>query len=280
MLLPWLTGFLLFVLGPVVAAFCFSFTEYDLVSRPKWVGARNFIEMFTRDATFTNSVLVTLIYVVCAVVITIIAALFAAVLVHRKVRLRSGFRTIYYLPSLLAGVALCFVFAWMFNAKYGIINTILGFVGIQGPEWFFRKGWAITTIISINLFYIGGNMLIFIAALQNVPKQYYEAAEIDGASPARKFFHITLPQITPSILFCLIVGTIFAFQVFTEPFVMTSGGPDEATNFYILHLYNKAFNDLEMGYASALAVILFVIIFAITYVQLKVSRRWVYYEAD
>ena len=278
MLLPWLIGFLLFMLGPVIAAFCFSFTEWDLVGKPRWIGAWNFKEMFTRDETFISSLSATFIYVVSAVLITVVAALLAAVLVHRKVRLRSGFRTIYYLPSLVAGVALCFVFAWMYNARYGVVNTILGFVGIEGPQWLFSKGWALVAIISINLFYIGGNMLIFLAALQNVPHQYYEAAEIDGASATRQFFHITLPRITPAILFCVVIGTIVAFQVFTEPYVITDGGPDDATNFYILHLYNKAFKDLEMGYASALAVILFMIIFVITYIQLRVSRRWVYYE--
>jgi multiple sugar transport system permease protein len=280
MLLPWLTGFLLFVLGPVVAAFVLSFTEWDLVGNPRWIGAMNYSEMFTRDWPFINSILVTLLYVVCGVTITVVVALWAAALVQGRTRFRGAFRAVYYLPSLVAGVALCFVFAWMFNVRYGIINTILGFVGIQGPEWLFRKGWALTALISVNLFYIGGNMLIFLAALQNVPRQYYEAAEIDGASPVRQFFHITLPQITPSILFCLIVGTIVAFQVFTEPYVMTDGGPDQATNFFILHLYNKAFKDLEMGYASSLAVVLFVLIFLITFIQLRTSKRWVYYEAE
>jgi multiple sugar transport system permease protein len=234
--------------------------------------------MFARDDTFAHSILATSVYVISAVIINIAVGLYTAILVHKRVRFRGGFRAIYYLPSLVAGVALCFVFAWMFNARYGVINTILGFVGIQGPEWLFNKGSALAAIISVNLFYIGGNMMIFLAALQGVPEQYYEAAKMDGASPSRQFFHITLPQITPSMLFCLIIGVITAFQVFTEPYVMTNGGPDDATNFYILHLYNKAFKDLEMGYASALAVILFVIIFAITYLQIRFSKRWVYYE--
>ena len=280
MLLPWSIGFILFMLGPVVAAFVLSFTNWDLVSRPRWVGAWNYFHMFTNDTVFFHSLLSTMIYVVSAVSITIVIALLIALLIQHKTRFRGIFRTVYYLPSLVSGVALCFVLAWIFNAKFGLLNTILSFVAVQGPQWFFSKTWALVAIISINLFYIGGNMLIFIAALQSVPVQYYEAAELDGASAMRKFFHVTLPQITPSVLFCLIIGTIVAFQVFTEPYVMTDGGPDKATNFYILHLYTKAFGDLQMGYASALAVILFIVIFVVTYIQIRLSRRWVYYEAD
>lgn len=277
MALPWIIGFVLFVLGPIVAALLLSFTDWGLFSSPRWVGADNYAQIVTRDADFATSFGVTIAYVAAALVLQVVGALAAAVLLDRRLYGRGAFRTVFYLPVLLSGVAMSFLWAWMYNAKYGLVNSVLGLVGIGGPNWLFADFWAWAALVLMNCVYIGANMLIYLAALQGVPQHLYDAAAIDGAGPWRTFRHVTLPQMTPAILFTVIIGTIYGFQVFTEPFVMTGGVPD-TTNFLVVYLYNVAFADQEMGYASALAVILFAVIFIIAYAQIRTSRRWVYYE--
>jgi len=277
MALPWIIGFVLFVLGPIVAALLLSFTDWGLFSTPRWVGADNYAQIVTRDADFATSFGVTVAYVLAALAIQVVGAMAAAVLLDRRLYGRGTFRTIFYLPVLLSGVAMSFLWAWMYNAKYGLINSVLGLVGIGGPNWLFSDFWAWAALVLMNCVYIGGNMLIYLAALQGVPQHLYDAAAIDGAGPWRTFRHVTLPQITPAILFTVVIGTIYGFQVFTEPFVMTGGVPD-TTNFLVVYLYNVAFADQEMGYACALAVILFAVIFVFAYAQIRTSRRWVYYE--
>lgn len=277
MTLPWILGFALFVFGPMLAALLLSFTDWGLFNTPRWVGADNYAQIVTRDPDFATSFAVTVAYVAAALLVQVVGALAAAVLLDRRLYARGVFRTIFYLPVLLSGVAMSFLWAWMYNAEYGLINSVLGLVGIRGPNWLFSDFWAWAALVLMNCVYVGGNMLIYLAALQGVPQHLYDAAAIDGAGPWRTFRHVTLPQITPAILFTLVIGTIYGFQVFTEPFVMTSGVPD-TTNFLVVYLYNVAFGDQEMGYACALAVILFVVIFVFAYAQIRTSRRWVYYE--
>ncbi|MBM4045624.1 MAG: extracellular solute-binding protein, partial [Planctomycetes bacterium] len=276
--LPWLVGFLLFMAGPIAASMLLSFSEWDIFSPPRWVGAENFARLCAGDPSFAKSLAVTILYVVFSLPIQLLGGLGAAMLLQASGRGASLGRAILYLPFLFSGVALSFVWLWMYNPDYGLINYFLRHLGVEGPNWLLDERSALPAMILMNLLWVGGNMIIFQAGLRNIPETLYEAAEVDGASGWSQFVHITIPMLTPTILFNLIMGTISSFQVFTQAYVMTKGGPNRATLFYVLHLYDKAFQDFEMGYACALAVILFAVIFAFTCLQLWSSRRWVYYE--
>ena len=199
-------------------------------------------------------------------------------LLNQKLVASGFFRTVVYLPSVVSGVAVATVFAWIFNYRFGILNYLLSLVGIRGPNWLGHPRWALWAFVIMSLWGVGGNTVIFLAALQGVPPALHEAAEIDGASAWRRFFTITLPMISPAILFVLIMGVIGSFQTFTGAYVMTGGGPANSTMFYLLYLYKNAFNWFEMGYASAMAWLLFIIMLAMTLLLLKSSARWVYYE--
>jgi multiple sugar transport system permease protein len=278
-LAPWLVGFLVFLLGPMVASLFFSFTEYKVVKAPVWLGIDNYTRMFSDDL-FYHSLRVTVTYTALSVPLNIIAGLALAVLLNQGVRFVGLFRTIYYLPSVVSGVAVAIVFAWIFNYRFGILNYFLSLVGISGPNWLGHPRWALWAFVLMSLWGVGSTVVIFLAALQGVPKVFYEAAEIDGASSWRKFWTITLPLISPAILFVVIMGIIGTFQSFTQAYVMTGGGPANATLFYPLYLYKNAFNWFEMGYASALAWVLFLIILLLTLITLWSSGSWVYYEAQ
>ncbi len=182
-----------------------------------------------------------------------------------------------YLPYLFTGVAIALVWRYMY-AENGIVNHVLACVGISGPDWLLRESWALPAMVLMNFTWLGGNMIIFLAALQGVPQSLYDAAQVDGAGPLRRFWHVTLPMISPAVLFNLVMGTIWSFQVFAVPRIMTDGGPNDATLFYVLNLYRRAFQYNEMGYACALAFLLFVIIFIVSFIELRGSRRWVHYE--
>jgi multiple sugar transport system permease protein len=277
---PWLLGFLGFTGGPILASFYFSFTEWNVLSPPKWVGLSNYVELLTIDPIFWVALYNTAFYTVGHVPLTFAVALAAALLVNQKVPLIPFFRTVYYLPTVTAGVAVSILWLWIFNPEFGLVNYALGLVGIQGPGWLFSKEWAKPALIFMSAWGFGEAMVILLAGLQGVPEQLYEAAKIDGANPLQEFRNVTLPMLSPVIFFVLIVSIINSFQVFTNVWVMTRGGPADATLMYVLQMYLKAFSDLKMGYTSAMAWILFVIVLALTLLQFRFARRWVYYEGE
>lgn len=277
---PWIIGFLIFEIGPVLAVIYLSLTNYDLVSAPTFTGLRNFERMFTRDPLFWQSLKVTAIYSVGSVLLHLIFGVALALLLNQSIRFMSVYRTVYYLPAVVSGVAVAYMWIWVLNPEAGIVNQLLGFVGIKGPNWLFNTEWVLPTFIAMSMWNLGGSMVLYLAGLQGVPTALYEAAEIDGADRWAKVWNITVPMISPVIFFNFIMGIINSFQVFTNAFIMTQGGPANATLFYVLNLYRNAFEFLKMGYSAALALVLFAIILSLTVVSFKMSNRWVYYEGQ
>jgi multiple sugar transport system permease protein len=282
---PWIVGFLVFTLGPFLASLYLSFTEYKLVGAPTWIGLGNYQQMFASlwsdegDAYVWISLKNTLYYTALHVPLSMLLAFLIALLLNADVRGMPLFRTLFYLPSITAGVATAILWLWLLNPN-GLINYALGLIGIQGPRWFGSTAWAMPGLILMSLWGIGGTIIIYLAGLQGVPQQLYDAASIDGAGRLARLRHVTLPMMTPAIFFTLVIGIIQSFQVFTPALVITDGGPGTATLFYLLHLYRNGFRWFNMGYASALAWFLFVIILAFTLLQLWLARRWVYYEGE
>lgn len=274
---PWWLGFLLFTLGPMVASLYFSFCDYKVIQPPRWIGLGNYQRMFA-DELFYKSLSVTTRYTLVSVPLGIIASLVVAVLLNQKIPGARVLRTVFYLPSVVSGVAVALVFAWIFNHRFGILNYIIGLVGIRGPDWLGRPQWALWAFILMSLWGIGGNMIILLAGLQGVPVSLHEAAEIDGANRWVRFWTITIPMISPAVLFIAVMSIISSWQVFTSAYIMTAGGPAYATLFYLLYLYRNAFSWFEMGYASAMAWVLFIIILACTLVTLRGSQSLVHYE--
>lgn len=218
------------------------------------------------------------IYYLLNVPLNLLLGLLLAILLNQKIRGIAVFRTIYYLPSVTAGVAVSLLWMWIFNPRFGVINVLLSKVGIQGPAWLGSETWAMPALIIMSIWGVGGSMLIYLGALQSIPTHLYEAATLDGAGAWRKFLNITIPMVTPVLLLNMIMGVIASFQVFTQAFIMTKGGPNYATLFYVLYLYQQAFEWFNLGYASALAWVLFVVILIFTFVILRSSSKWVYYE--
>ena len=277
---PWIIGFVVFTLGPMIVSLYLSLTRYKIGDVPEWIGLANYAEAFFTDKLFWPSLGRTIYFAVAMVIIGVPLSLLAAVLLNQKLRGTAIFRALFYLPSLTPVVALAVIWAWLLQPQVGLINYALSFVGIKGPDWFTSRTWVIPAIILISLWGSvgGGRMIIFLAALQGVPKELYEAAEIDGAGPAARLRYITIPLISPTILFNAIISIIGSFSVFSLAYIATDGGPNYGSWFYMMHLYTNAFSYFQMGYASALAWILFVIMMAMTLVQMWLSRRWVHYE--
>lgn len=275
---PWLLGFLLFVVGPFVASVYLSFTRYDVVSSPVWVGAANYQQLFTKDPLFWKSLSVTLKYAAVAVPLGIISGVALALLLNTEIAGISVYRTIFFMPSIVPVVATSVVFVWILNPQIGLINSILRRLDIIGPAWLQDSKWALWSLVFMSLWGVGGSMIIYLAGLKDIPAHLYEAAMIDGAGIWQRTRHVTLPMMTPVIFFNLVMGTIGAFQYFTQAFVMTQGGPEDSTMFYVLYLFNRAWRYLDMGYASAMAWILFVVVMVFTGAILKTQRRWVHYE--
>lgn len=273
---PWILGFTIFYLGPLIAAFLFGFTSWDLLSSIKWIGFSNYQRIF-KDELFYQALKVTTIYSVFAVPLQLTVSLILAILLNSKIKFIAVYRTIYYIPTILPAVVIAILWRWIFNPEIGLINTALRFLGITGPEWLTHPRWALLALIIMSLWSIGSQIIIFLGGLQGVPDYLYEAAEIDGAGWWHKFKNVTLPMISPVLFFNLIIGIIDSFQVFTYPYIMTGGGPEYSTLFYVLYLYKNAFEYFQMGYASALAWILFLIILILTLIQTVLSKRWVYY---
>ncbi|WP_412986935.1 carbohydrate ABC transporter permease [Niallia alba] len=278
---PWIIGFIGLMLGPMLFSLYASFTDYNITSKMNFIGLANYKHMFTVDDMFWTSLWNTLYYVLFSVPITTVGALLLAVLLNQKVKGMKIFRTIFYLPAVLSGVAVYFLWMQLLSPSTGMINTMLSWVGIEGPAWLFDPQWTKPALILMKMWSVGGGMLLYLASLQGVSKNVYEAAEIDGANIFHKFFHITLPMISPVIFFDLVTSTIGSFQIFQEAYVMSesgNGGPANSLLFYNLHMWNNAFKTFDMGYASGMAWILFVIIMILTVFQLKISKRWVHYE--
>jgi multiple sugar transport system permease protein len=277
---PWLIGFIVFTAGPFIAALWLSMTNWDVAGTWSFVGLRNYQRMLTgEDDLFVTSVKNTIFYVLFNVPGVQIIALAVAALLNQQIRGISIYRTIFYLPAVTAGVATAYLWANIL-AKSGMLNSLLGLVGIEGPNWLYSIEWSLPAIVIYSLWNVGTPMLIYLAALQGVPVHLHEAAMIDGAGVWHRFRNITVPMITPAVFFNMVLGIIGSFQVFNAAYIITAGGPANATLVYILHLYRSAFEQGKMGYASALAWFLFLVILAFTLVQLVMAKMWVYYEAE
>jgi multiple sugar transport system permease protein len=277
---PWIIGCLVFTLGPMFASLYLSFTNYSVLSPTKFVGLTNYADMLG-NKTLGVSIFNTTYYSLLAVPFGVIMALVLAILLNNKQLLgRSFFRTAFYLPSVMPVVALSVLWILMLQPQYGFVNAFLGLFGIHGPNWLGDPDWVKAGFVLMTLTGIGPNMVILLAALQGVPVHLYEAAALDGAGEFQKFRHITVPMISPAIFFTIIIGFISSFQVFTQSFIMTEGGPNNASLFYVLYLFRQAFRYYNMGFASAMAWLLFLIIITLSFIQFKLSSKWVHYYGD
>ncbi len=275
---PWVIGFLIFGAYPIALSFYYSLTRYDVLRIPQFIGLQNYQDLLLNDPVFWTSIWNTLFYTAVRVPLAIFLSLLLAVLVNQAVRGMRFFRTVYFIPSIVTGVVLSVLWMWIFNPEYGLINLGLAGVGVDGPLWLQDPAWSKPALVIMSLWSVGGpRMLVFLAALQGIPQQLYEAIELDGGGWWAKFRHVTVPTISPVLFLWGILEVIASLQVFVEAYVMTEGGPLQSTLFYNLYLYQKAFDDFEMGYASAMAWILLVITLAVTLVQIKLSKKWVHY---
>jgi multiple sugar transport system permease protein len=277
---PWLLGFLVFTLYPTLASFYYSFTRYDIISKPHWIGLANYRNLLFEDQSFRIVLWNTFYWVALAVPIGVAVAFLLAALLNNNFRFRPLFRTIFFLPSIVPTVAAAMVWLWIYNPRFGLINSLLAALGFQAIPWLSSPSLVKLSYIIIYAWAQGGAMVIFLAALQDVPRSLYDAAVVDGANRWQRFRHVTIPMCTPAILFVLLTGLIGAFQNFNLPWIMTQGGPLQASEFYGVYLYRVAFRFFKMGYASALAWLLFVVIVLSTIALFRSSARWVYYAGE
>lgn len=277
MVSPWLLGFLVFTAGPVLAAVYFSVTQYDVVRPPVLIGLGNYTRML-EDPLIAKSLYNTLYYAAISIPLSIVFSLLLAVLLNQQALGNALYRTAFYLPSIVPVVANTVLWIWLLQPQWGLVNYLLALFGIRGPAWLASITWAKPALIMMAVWGSGTSMVIFLAGLQGIPESFYEAASIDGAGALQKFFRITLPLLSPTIFFQIVMGIIGSFQVFTTAYIMTNGGPVNATLFFVLYLYRQAFVHLNMGYASAMAWLLFLIVFVLTIAQLRLAPRWVHYE--
>lgn len=277
---PWVIGFIIFTAGPMLASLVLSLTHYDIASAPIFVGLDNYVKLFTGDPKFWHALRVTMTYAFIAIPLNLIFGFLVAYLLNLRVPGVAFWRTIYYLPSVMPGVATALLWGLLFNPRIGVINWLLSLVGIKGPGWLASPQWALPALILMSLWGVGGGMIIYLAGLQGIPTSLYEAAQIDGANRWQQLTRITLPLMSPVIFYNLVTGIIGTFQYFTDAYVLTGGGPVDATLFYNLYLYKQAFTYRNMGYASALAWVLFVIVLVFTLLVFKSSDLWVYYEGE
>lgn len=286
--LPWLVGFIALTAFPIGQSLYNSFTDFSIFKPAKWVGLKNYVNLFTRDRLFYKAILNTLYMVVVAMPVTLLMGLATAMLLNTSIKGRSLFRTICYLPSIVPLVASSVVWLWILNPQYGLLNNMLNALGLPMPNWLGDARMAKPSLVIMGAWGAGNIMVVFLAALQDVPRSLYEAAEIDGAGPVKKFLHITVPSITPVILFQLIMGVINSFQYFGQAYVLgtaggseaSAGGPENALLFYAVYLYDTAFSGFKMGKASAMAWVLFVIVLCVTAIILATSKRWVHYGEE
>ncbi|CAM4106021.1 sugar ABC transporter permease [Paenibacillus alkaliterrae] len=272
---PWIVGFLCFTLYPLVSSFYYSLTDYDIINPPVFVGLENYKTLFTGDNLFYKVLKNTLFMVFVGLTVITACTVFISILLNnKKIKGMAFFRVVFFLPTLVPFVILSILWVWVLQPDSGIVNTILGWIGIDGPGWFSSPVWAKPAFILMALWGAGGSIIIYLAGLQGIPESLYEAASIDGANSLQKMFSITLPMLRPVILFNVITGIIGTFQSFAESFIITQGGPDGSTMFYSLYLYQNAFQYAKMGYASAMAWVLLLIALIFTLILFKVSGRW------
>lgn len=277
--LPAVLGFLVFNLLPMLMSGYYSFCEYDIIGSPSWIGLENYIKLFSgEETTFWISVRCTLLYAIMAVPANLAFAFAIALLLNRNMVGRAFFRSLFYLPSILPAVASSFVWILLMNPDFGLFNTILEFLHLPQSQFFWGKGSVLPSIVFMGIWGTGSTQVIFLAGLQNIPRVYYEALEIDGGSAWHKFRHITLPMVSSTMFFNLIMGIIGALQVFGQAYIITEGGPNNASLFYVFNLWRQAFKYMDMGTASAMAWILFLAVMVLTAVTFKTSNKWVYYE--
>ncbi len=277
---PWVIGFLIFTAGAMLFSLGLTLFDTDLLTETRYYGLRNFSKL-ARDRLFLKSLTVTATYVISAVPLQVATALAIALMLNTKKIVAIGvWRTLYYMPSIVSGIAVSLLWMWILNPDFGLLNYLLGLVGITGPRWVYSEQWAIPSFVMMGVWGAGSNMLLYLAGLQGIPTPLYEAAAIDGAGSWRRFWNITMPMLSPTVFFNLVMTLIGAFQVFTQAYVITAGGPNNATLTIVLFLYRKGFEQLHFGYASAVAWVLFVIIMAFTLLVFRSSATWVYYEGE
>ena len=281
---PWLLGFLLFIAGPMLWSLYASFTNYDITSQARWVGWDNYRRLFFDDDLFWTSLYNTGFYVVFAVPLSVFTGILIAVLLNQQIPGQRIFRTIFFLPKVLTGVAVLLLWLWVFNPDFGPINVFLRAIGVQNPPlWFADPTWAKPALVIMSMWGAAGGYIIYLAGLQGIPRHLYEAAMLDGASPVKQFWSITVPMMSPTIFFKLVTGIAAAFQFWETSLIISEGGkggPSYSTLFYGLYMWQKAFGEYQMGYASAMAWVLLLITLLLTGLQFWISRRWVYYEGE
>jgi len=277
-ILPQIIGMLCFILGPMVASLVISFSRWNLVDPPQWVGFENFRIQF-HDPLFWKVLLNTVYYSFASVPLGIVISLGLALVLNQKIKGVTWYRSVYFAPVVTPMVAVALVWSWLYNPDFGAINTVLNYVGIKGPKWLADTTWAMPSVIIMSIWKsLGFNMVILLAGLQDIPEQLYEVAGLDGADRWHKFKNITLPMLSPAIFFVMIISVISSFQVFSQIYIMTGGGPANSTNVIVLHIYDLAFRYWKMGEGSVVGWVLFAIILLFTSIQFGLSKRWVYYE--
>jgi len=277
-ILPQIIGMFCFILGPMVGSLVISFSRWNLVDPPQWVGFENFGIQF-RNPLFWKVVLNTVYYSFVSVPLGIVVSLGLALVLNQKIKGVTWYRSVYFAPVVTPMVAVALVWSWLYNPDFGAINTVLNYVGIEGPKWLADTTWAMPSIIIMSIWKsLGFNMVIFLAGLQDIPEQLYEVAGLDGANRWHKFRNITLPMLSPTIFFVMIISVISSFQVFSQIYIMTGGGPANSTNVIVLHIYDLAFRYWKMGEGCVVGWVLFTIVLLFTLIQFGLSKRWVYYE--
>jgi multiple sugar transport system permease protein len=275
--MPAILGFVIFTIGPMLASVFFSLTDWTIGSSPSFIGIDNY-RTLAHDELFWKSLSVTTYYTLATVPIGLIVGFAIAMLLNQQVRGLAIWRTIYYVPTLVPAIANALLWIWIFNPDFGLLNSLLREAGAPTSQWIYSESMAVPSLVLMSTWGFGNAMVIFLAGLQGVPRHLYEAVSIDGGGAWQRFRHVTLPMMTPTIFYNLVTGVIGTFQVFNQAYVMTDGGPNNATLFYIFYLYRTAFTESQMGYASALAWVLFMVIMVVTFLLFRNARRWVYYE--
>ena len=277
---PWIVGFLCFTAGPMLFSAAMAFTTWDLINSPRWAGLDNWRLIAGGDALVLHALRVTTTYAVVAVPLHVLFGMALALLLNSGIGGLRLYRTAFFMPSVLSGVAVALLWRWVFSGQFGLANLFLGYVGVDGPKWLTDELWALPSLVIMALWAVGRGMVIYLAGLQGINSEFYEAAQVDGAGWWSRLWRITIPLMTPALFFQLVTGLIEALQLFTQPAVMTLGGPNDATLFLVLYLYRNAFQYFKMGYASAIAWVLFFYILLLTLLIFRTARSWVHYEGE
>jgi multiple sugar transport system permease protein len=277
---PWIIGFLGLLVGPMIYSIYLSFTDWDMFTTPTWVGLQNYKDLLFEDPIFWKVIWNTFYYALISVPLSMALSLFLANMLNKKIVFRKFFRTLVYLPHLIPIVAVALIFKMVLAPDAGPLNQALALIGIDGPNWLLDPTWVKPALVLMSLWQAGGGTILLLAGMNGIPKEFYEAAEIDGAGSLQQFWKITFPQLTPVIFFNLIMGIMGAFQIFAQVFILTSGGPDNASQMAVPMLFDEAFNFYHMGYASALAWLLFIVIMIFTAIAFGTSGKWVFYETE